>query len=277
MAVPTIALPEARDALSRATDRWADLLRSLPDTRATIPGSRWTVGDAAAHVVMDVRTEALVAAGEAVSWAKDATSAPGTPRGAAELNARAVTTESERDPRALADMLVTTVGEFLAASAKLPPDHPMPSQYFQDQMALDLAGVTGAELGEVLVHGYDIAKATGRPWPIAPDDARLALRAALRLTSAYVNPDTARGHTGGYDLQIRGGPRVVIRFTNGRASLEQPGGAPVDCHILAAPVALLLVLYGRTPQWGPIAKGRLLTWGRRPWRALGFKQLFLNP
>jgi hypothetical protein len=67
MAVPTIALPEARDALSRAADRWADLLRSLPNTRATIPGSRWTVGDAAAHVVMDMRTEALVAAGEAVS------------------------------------------------------------------------------------------------------------------------------------------------------------------------------------------------------------------
>ena len=277
MAVPTIGLPEARDALSRAAGRWADLLRSLPDTRATIPGSSWTVGDAAAHVVMDVRTEALVAAGEAVSWAEGATSAPGTPRGAAELNARAVTAEAERHPRALADMLVTAVSDFLAASAKLDPDHPMPSQYFQGQMALDLAGVTAAELGEVLVHGYDIAKATGRPWPLAADDARLALRAALRLTSAYINPDTAHGHTGGYDLRIRGGPCVVIRFTDGRASLEQPGGAPVDCHILAAPVALLLVLYGRIPQWGPIAKGQLLTWGPRPWRALGFKHLFLNP
>ena len=153
----------------------------------------------------------------------------------------------------------------------------MPSHYFQGGMALDLAGVTGAELGEVLVHGYDIATATGRPWPLAADDARLALRAALRLAAAYANPDVACGHTGGYDLRIRGGPRVVIRFTDGRASLEQPGGAPVDCHIWAAPVALLLVLYGRAPQWGPIAKGQLLTWGRRPWRALGFKQLFLDP
>ena len=277
MTAPPIVLPEARNALSRAADRWADLLRSLPDTRATIPGSRWTVGDAAAHVVMDVRTEALVAAGEAVPWAEGATSAPGTPRGAGELNARAVTTETERRPQALADMLVTAVGDFLAASAKLSPDHPMPSQYFQGEMALDLAGATGAELGEVLVHGHDIAKATGRPWPLAADDARLALRAALRLTSGYVNPDTARGHTGGYDLRIQGGPRAVIRFTDGRASLEQPGGAPVDCHILAAPVPLLLVLYGRTPQWGPIAKGQLLTWGRRPWRALGFKHLFLDP
>jgi hypothetical protein len=40
---------------------------------------------------------------------------------------------------------------------------------------------------------------------------------------------------------------------------------------------LLFVLYGRIPQWRPIAKGQLLTWGRRPWRAAGFKRLFLNP
>jgi hypothetical protein len=136
MAVPAIVLPEARDALSSAADRWAELLRSLPDTRATIAGSRWTVGDAAAHVEMDMRTEALVAAGEAVSWAEGATSTPGTPRGAGELNARAVTAEAERDPRALADMLVTAVGNYSSTPKpisadlltwRLPASNPQPS------------------------------------------------------------------------------------------------------------------------------------------------------
>jgi uncharacterized protein (TIGR03083 family) len=271
------ALPETRTALSRAADRLADLLRSLPDTRATIPESIWTVGDAAAHVVMVQRTEALVAKGMAVSWAEGATAVPGTPRGAGELNALAVTTEPERHPDALASMLLTGVSDFLAASAKLPPDHPMPSPYFQGRMSLDLVGVTSIDLAELLVHGYDIAKATGRRWQIAADDARLALPAALRLAPAYVNPDTAGAHTGGYDLRIRGGPRVVIRFAEGVAWLEEPGHASVDCHILAAPVALLLLLYGRISQWGPIARGQLLAWGRRPWRALGFRRLFLNP
>jgi hypothetical protein len=174
-------------------------------------------------------------------------------------------------------MLVAAVDDFLAASAKLPADHPMPSQYFQGGMALDLAGVTSIDLGEVLIHGYGIAKATGRSWPIAADDARLVLGGALRLVPRYVNSETARSHTGCYDLRIRGGPRVAIRFIDGRAELEEPGSTPVDCHILAEPVALLLVLYGRIPQWGPIARGQLLTWGRRPWRALGFNRLFFNP
>ena len=35
---------EARSPLSQAVDRLAELLRSLPDTGATIPGSKWTVG-----------------------------------------------------------------------------------------------------------------------------------------------------------------------------------------------------------------------------------------
>jgi uncharacterized protein (TIGR03083 family) len=275
--VPAIALPEARKALSRAAGRLADLLCSLPDTRAPIPGSNWMVGDAVAHVVMDLRTQALVADAQVVSWAEGATSLPGTPRGVAELNARAITVETERRPRELASMLIAAVSDFLAASAELPADNPMPSQYFQGGMALDLAGITSIELGEVLVHGYDIAKATGRSWPIAADDARLVLGGALRLAPGYVNPESARGHTGSYDVRIRGALRIIVRFADGRAWLEEPGGAPVDCHIAAAPVALLLVLYGRIPEWGPIAKAQLLTWGRRPWRALGFKRLFFNP
>jgi hypothetical protein len=105
-------------------------------------------------------------------------------------------------------------------------------------------GRRGGALGSVAPFGVLV-----RLW----FNTRLALRAALHLTPAYVNPQTARIHTGGADLWIRGGPRVVVRFAEGIARLAAQGGAPVDCHILAAPVALLLVLYGRIPQRGPIA------------------------
>ena len=119
--VLALGLAEARSPLSQAVDRLADLLGSLPDTGATIPGSRWTVGDAAAHVVMNLRHATPLAAGEVVPWAEEATSAPGTARGIGELNARAVIVEAERHPRALANMLVTAVGDFLATTCEPSP------------------------------------------------------------------------------------------------------------------------------------------------------------
>ncbi len=277
MPLPASALPESRDALDRAAGRLADVLRSLPDTDAAVPGSTWTVGDTAAHVVISLRHAMLVAAGRAVPWAEGATCTQVAARRIAELNTRALIVETERGPQALARLLVTAVDDYLAGTATLPPDRPMHSPYYLGEIAPDHAGLTGIQLSEVLVHGYDIAMVTGRPWPIAADEARLALRAAIRLTPAFVDPETAHGHTGGYDLRVRGGPRVVFRFTDGQVSLEEPGGAPVDCHVLAEPVALLLLMYGRIPQWQPIARGRLLPWGRRPWRALGFRRMFFNP
>jgi uncharacterized protein (TIGR03083 family) len=275
--LPVSPLLESRDALDRAACRLADVLRSLPDTDATVPGSSWTVGDTAAHVVISLRHATLVAARRAVPWAEGATSTQVAAHRIAELNTLAMSVETERGPQALAGLLLTAVDDYLAGTATLPPDRPMHSPYYLGEIAPDHAGLTGIQLSEVLVHGYDIANVTGRPWPIAADEARLALRAAVRLTPAFVDPEIAHGHTGGYDLWVRGGPRVVFRFTDGRVSLEEPGVAPVDCHVLAEPVALLLLMYGRIPQWMPIASGRLIPWGRRPWRALGFRQMFVNP
>jgi hypothetical protein len=61
------------------------------------------------------------------------------------------------------------------------------------------------------------------------------------------------------------------------AAVELASGQAIDCHLWADPVALMLVVYGRIGQWGPIARGRLLAWGRKPWLGLKFKNLFFNP
>lgn len=51
----------------------------------------------------------------------------------------------------------------------------------------------------------------------------------------------------------------------------------IDCHLWADPVDLILVIYGRISHWGPIARSRLLAWGRKPWLGLTFRNLFFNP
>ena len=167
---------------------------------------------------------------------------------------RAVTAEAERDPQTLASLLVTAVSDFLAASAELPADHHMPSEYFQGGMALTSPGSPASIWVRYWCTDTTLPRPRGGRGRLPRTMRALALGGALGLLPSYANPATARGHTGGYDLRIRGGPRVVIRFADGRASLEEPRNTPVDCHILAEPVAFLLVFYGRTSQWGPIAR-----------------------
>ena len=86
-----------------------------------------------------------------------------------------------------------------------------------------------------------------------------------------------RGVTAAYAIQVRGGPEFVARFRDGDLIIEPADSRPVDCHILADPVAFLLVSYGRIGQWGPMLQGKLLAWGWKPWLGLKFKSLLRNP
>lgn len=51
----------------------------------------------------------------------------------------------------------------------------------------------------------------------------------------------------------------------------------VDCHISADPVAFFLLGSGLASQWPLIARGKLMTWGRKPWLALKLASLFVSP
>lgn len=54
-------------------------------------------------------------------------------------------------------------------------------------------------------------------------------------------------------------------------------GPKSDCTISADPVAFLLVGYGRTGQWGEIARGKLVAGGRKLWLGLSFGRLLTSP
>jgi hypothetical protein len=144
-------------------------------------------------------------------------------------------------------------------------------------MPFDLAKLICVDLTEWVVHGYDVAKATGHPWPIDPTHAQLALYGCGPLFGLCLNPETTKGHTAAYGIELRGGEGLTIRFTDGRFSLEPAGSAPVDCVISADPVAFLLVGLGRISQWEAIALGLLSAGGDRPELALGFLDLFAMP
>jgi hypothetical protein len=65
-----------------------------------------------------------------------------------------------------------------------------------------------------------------------------------------------------------------LTFQDGILLITSRGDGPVDCHLLADPVAFLLVMYGRRGPVRTALTGGVLAWGRRPWLALQLPRLF---
>jgi uncharacterized protein (TIGR03083 family) len=255
----------ARAALEMVALQAAAVIRSVPDMDAPTRGLDWTVGQTAAHLVAGNRIMAGLAA-------RSITPEPGVDL--TEVNLRRLEQVQERDPATMADRLVAEARRVLDETAGRPADDTYP---FYGGATVSLAANTAILLGEYLIHGLDIARSVAWPWHIDPDHARLVIAGATQVLPAYVHRDAARGATVGYGMHVRGGPRFTFRLADGRPTVEPGVSGPVDCHIGADPVAFLLVSYGREPQWRPILSGKLLSWGRRPWKSLAFKRLLANP
>jgi len=267
---PSDLLAEARSALVTTAGRVADLCRALPSADAPIPDSDWCIREAAVHLVYmaDVYTEIVTGTPGPIAGFDVAT----VDRRNADRNADI----PESDPGKLAGMILDSTRRFADATAGRPGTDTVRYVEFSPT-DIDLATAAGILLGEFVLHGYDIATATGQPWPIAPSDALLVLSGFAPVFGMVTNPEATKGHTAGYGVELRGGPRFTIRFTDGVYRLEPPDSGPVDCTVSADPVAFLLVGTGRLTQWEAIALGLLGAGGDRPELALGFTSLFVYP
>lgn len=225
----------------------------------------WTAGDVAAHLI------------DVYEAAKDIAEGRGTPFShsteTAANNEKRLAARAERDPKMLAEGFERALTEYVTSLENIDGDPVIPWADFQ----IPVSTAASVELAECLMHGYDIAHAEDKPWSIAPDRAILVMRGLSRVTEHYVDEKAAAGFTGTFDLKLRGGSPLHFVFENGVLSVQEPIDRKVDVHISADPVAFMLVGYGRVSQWGPMARGKLLAYGRKPWLALRFSKLLRNP
>ena len=263
--VVLVDLAQARSAVQMAAKQVSELVRSLPDPQALVPGLDWTVGQTAAHMVA-----------AAVNYPRFATgqTTPETTIDLREGNLERIRLVGSQGLTELADLLVGETDRYLERTADLPADLRVP---FFGGVTVNLAAQTGILLGEYVVHGHDLARSAGRPWRIDPSHAVTVIGALTTVLPRYLDLEAARGVKVAYDIRIRGGPRFVFRVAGDEATVELRPGGPVDCRISADPVAFLLVAYGRQAQWRPVLLGRMTAWGRRPWRAFALKRLLVNP
>jgi uncharacterized protein (TIGR03083 family) len=231
----------------------------------------WTVGEAAAHLVADLHVYTDVVRGRGPE--------PGRPGAetAAELNTaenrRQLATYPERDLGRLATELAEGVPAYLAAAAAAPSDQRAGTPI---GIGMTPATVTAILLGEQLIHGLDLARGGGVPWPVTAADARLVIPGMMELLPSYLDRDRTRDLHVRYELRFGDGLRYQLAIEEGTAVVSVPAARP-DCVITADPAAFLLVGYGRTGQWGAILRGKLRAGGRKPWLGFRFAGLTVSP
>ena len=128
----------------------------------------------------------------------------------------------------------------------------------------------------MLIHGWDVATALGRPWPIEPGDAGLVASSVMEVVTHFVDP-TAAGFTSTFGLHLRGGPAFTLAFNDGALTARAGRPQKADCRVSAEPVAYLLSAYGRIPVLRVALTGKVVAYGRRPWLAFKLGSLLRTP
>src|SRR5215471_87239 len=147
----------AAHAADGAASQLVALLRSGPDPGLTAVG-HWKVRDVATHVAGGAELYAQIARG---------TPSPApTIEAVTALNDQIIGTIGERDAPALADRVETAVASLLAAADRRHGDPDVP---WHAGLHLPLSSLLAVACGEYLVHGNDIARAAGIPWPVPAD------------------------------------------------------------------------------------------------------------
>nr|WP_296064608.1 maleylpyruvate isomerase N-terminal domain-containing protein [uncultured Actinoplanes sp.] len=253
-------------ALRAAAPRAAAVIRAAGASGAPVPGLTWTVGETAAHLVNEFRDYAAYAQGSRKAAEGDRPSRLNAAANAAQLRA-----DPDRELAGLADRLLPAVEGFLTV------EPPAGRVTVSNGIAMSWETMSSALLGELLVHGRDIARAGGQPWRIDRADALLVIEGVMTMVPQYLD-ERANLHAS-FELRLRGGPRYLVEVDGRKATAGLLPSTPAraDCWISADPEAFLLVGFGRVGQWGQIARGRLVAGGRKPWLATRFASLITGP
>ena len=283
-AVTTEVRPErwalARSALRGGADRFRELLTTV-DPRAMATRD-WTVVDCAAHVVaIALLYVALLDEGaqrldiprldEILSTTNVDT--------IADVNAHVLRHFPQRDPHQLAALLGDAVEAILRASADVPPQRPV---RWLGSSLVPVCGVVSHLVNELLVHGWDMARAARRPWPLPDADAalywELFFLGMLRLDYGTLLNTSLRMPPSPIAVSFRSAytPEATIVLGDRRVWIAPPG-APYDVTVRFRPARFNLMLFGRVSTLHAALRRDVVVGGPRPWRLPAFLRVVHMP
>ena len=259
-----------RNSFREASERFVQLATSVTDPQTTMATAEWSVADTAAHLVTISRLY--------VSVVRTTDAPPVFPGIAAKIRATTVDTVEalneamlaqlpERDLEALVRSLRSDVDQILAAAAVAGPAHLVE---WLGGAKVPVAGLLAHFVNELLIHGWDISRATGAKWEMPPREAALFFEVFMlgmtrcglgRLLDGGGSP---RDRRIAVEFRSRCTSPVTLVLRNGVINVDEEGGAP-DVHLWFDPPSLNLMLFGRISPARVVLTGKVIAWGRRPW------------
>lgn len=249
---------EAQLAIAQVLPQLTDMLRRHPEVTRTAVG-RWTLPEVACHVSHAIEKDTDAVLGRPLP------SVDLSPAAVAAWTESMLTDDQERDVTVLAERIDTLGAAFLDIGED-PPAGPVS---WIGGAELPPSAVACHLLEELLVHGFDIAKAARRSWHIEPGHAALAITgAAVPIIAArpqsWVKPNHNPLARARVEIRLRQHERFALVLDRGLRAELPPSPTHPDAVISAAPDELLLVMLGRRSHWRALLRGRVVAWGRRP-------------
>jgi uncharacterized protein (TIGR03083 family) len=252
--------------LRAAVKRYTELAQSADGTQP-LDGSAWNIRESIAHVATVVPRYAKFPHGTQ--------RLAETPADLPRLNADEIEALGQRPVAELIDVLEQAV-EAVIRQVEAYGDQP-PEYRFHGGELVPADVALGILLGELVIHGWDLANAMHRNWPVTRQQVWLIWAGVEPVLPGWVEPARSAGHQAAYEVHLGDGRRHVLCFTGGRLSTELPSGCQIDCHVGGSPQTILLILYRRLSPWRAALTGRVLAWGRRPWLAFSLADRFYRP
>jgi len=235
-----VCAPDASQLLeyeAHALRRTTDLLRSVPPDLALASGT-WTARDVAAHLVTVIGR-----------YLDPGVTLARSPREVDEINRRELDALEGVPVNELLEMLAARAAEYTQFWPLLPLDQQFP---FHSGVSVDVAALRSNWIGELVIHGRDVALAAGTE--VAIDDAvgLLLVRLLLQVLPGYLR--AADIGTAVLVVEPAGGEPVTVRVDSGTTQV-QAGGDAAAARLRGSPATLALLLYHRLDVDGALAAG----------------------
>jgi uncharacterized protein (TIGR03083 family) len=260
---------EVRAALTDVCGRFEALIADInPRAMAT---AEWTVMDTAAHVTgISWLYTAMVVSDDTplpIPGMRDPILATTVDNIHGGVNVQLLRRYPEREPRAVAARLRSSVDEILRLTAGADPSRTVT---WLGGSSVPLAGILAHLINEMLVHGGDIARGVDAPWQIPQEYAalffELFLIEIMRNGLGIVLDDDRPVRRGRIAVELRSAYTrpVTIVVDNGQVCVEEPS-RDNDVRVYFKPATLILMLFHYMTRSKAAMTGSLIVWGRRPW------------